>query len=169
MPIGFLQTASSRLETELGPRCVRTGSIPHRREQPGSAPGRAAAPSRSPPAKAHDGQSCFSQPVPASDPTRTPSQGSQGMGSTLLQMGRHKAGRSQCQPRALTRALLSTQPLHRTVFSWLLRQSLTQTCQSPLPKEEKRRELVEKKITLYSLEKAGSYETADTARGHGGQ
>lgn len=70
-------------------------------------------------------------------------------------MARHKTSINQCQPQALTRALLSTQPLNHTVFSWLLRQSLMQTCLSPLPKEEKRRELVENKITLYSPEKAG--------------
>ena len=43
------------------------------------------------------------------------------------------------------------------------------TCPSPLPKEEERRELVENKITLYSLEKAGCYKTTEAMRGHVGR
>lgn len=58
---------------------------------------------------------------------------------------RHKTSINQCQPWALTRTLLSAQPLNHIVFSWLLRQPLTETCLSPLPKGEGKRELVENK------------------------
>lgn len=43
-----------------------------------------------------------------------------------------------------------------------------QTCLSPLPKEEKR-EVLENKITLHSLEKAVHHDTAEMTRGHAGR
>lgn len=108
--MGFLQSASSRLETQLQPHCIWAGSSPQQQEQLSSLPR----------GEQHHHPSClqprltaqrhFSQPVSAGKPTSAPNQGSRGTGSSLQWHGARPVQTSAschqhmlcCQPSHLT-------------------------------------------------------------------
>lgn len=124
--MGFLRTASSRLQTELQPHCIWAGSSPQQQEQLSSLPrGEQHHPARLQPRLTTPRH--FSQPVSAGEATSAPTRGSRGTGSSLQWC---KTSTNQCQ-LPLPHALLSAQPLNHTVFSLAVRQPAADLLVSP--------------------------------------